>query len=377
MPACRPDPVFTATRASVASNGGGVRRWLLPVLLAWLLGGCSTLGYYAHLAAGETGVLVRRKPIARVVADPHTDPVLRQRLQLALRARTFASDALGLPRNRSYTLYAELDRPYVMYNVFATPELSLQPVEHCFPIAGCVAYQGFYKLGRAQAAAAKLRKAGDDVYIGGVPAYSTLGHFADPVLSTMNRWSDDELVGTIFHELAHQLLYIKDDTVFNESFATFVQREGLRQWHRANHLPPPDAAAARRKRQFTALVLATRERLQAVYAGKLADAGKRTRKLAEIERLRGDYRHLRDTQWGGHGDYDPWIDTPINNAKLLPFGLYDARVPAFATLFAQCGDNWKAFYAAARAIGRLPAAQREARLSALLVGRDTAPIIPE
>jgi predicted aminopeptidase len=373
MPARRPDPVFIATPACVAPNGGRVRRWLAPALLAWLLGGCSTLGYYAHLAAGETGVLVRRKPIARVVADPHTDPALRQRLQLALRARAFASDTLGLPRNRSYTLYADIDRPYVMYNVFATPELSLQPVEHCFPIAGCVAYQGFYKLERAQAAAAKLRKAGDDVYIGGVPAYSTLGHFADPVLSTMNRWSEDELVGTIFHELAHQLLYVKGDTVFNESFATFVQREGLRQWHRANGLAPPDPAAARRKRQFTALVLATRERLQAAYAGQLPDAAKRARKQAGIERLRRDYRHLRDTQWHGHGEYDQWIDTPINNAKLLPFGLYDARVPAFAALFAQCDDDWNAFYTAVRAIAKLSAAQRRARLAALSGTLATAP----
>ena len=369
MPARRPEngSPFVAQ----AYRGGW--HWLLPALLAWLLGGCSTLGYYAHLAAGETGVLVRRKPIARVVADPRTDPALRERLQLALRARTFASDTLGLPRNRSYTLYADIDRPYVMYNVFATPELSLQPVEHCFPIAGCVAYQGFYKLARAQAAAAKLREAGDDVYIGGVPAYSTLGHFADPVLSTMNRWSDDELVGTIFHELAHQLLYVKGDTVFNESFATFVQREGLRQWHRANDLPPRDADAARRKRQFTALVLATRERLQALYASQLADAEKRARKQAEIERLRRDYRQLRDTQWGGDSEYDKWIDTPINNAKLLPFGLYDARVPAFAALFAQCDDDWTAFYAAVRAIGKLPAAQRDARLAALSGAHTASP----
>jgi predicted aminopeptidase len=338
--------------------------WLGVVLLAAALGGCSTLGYYAHLAAGETGVLLRRQPIARVIADPSTGAALRARLQLALRARAFASDALGLPRNRSYTLYADLDRPYVMYNVFATPELSLQPVEHCFPIAGCVAYQGFYKLARAQAAAEKLRAAGDDVHVGGVPAYSTLGHFADPVLSTMNRWSDDQLVGTIFHELAHQQLYVKGDTVFNESFATFVQREGLRQWHQANRLPPSDPAAAQRKRAFTALVLDTRQRLATLYASDLPDAVKRARKQAAFERLRHDYRQLRDSRWHGHGDYDAWIDAPLNNASLLPFGLYDARVPAFAALFAQNGRDWPRFYAAARRIGQLPAAQRAAALSA-------------
>jgi predicted aminopeptidase len=348
--------------------------WLLPALLAGALGGCSTLGYYAHLAAGETGVLVRRRPIARVIANPRTDAALRVRLQLALRARAFASDTLGLPRNRSYTLYADLERPYVMYNVFATPALSLQPVTHCFPIAGCVAYQGFYHLDRAQAAAAKLRAAGDDVYIGGVPAYSTLGHFADPVLSTMNRWSDDELVGTIFHELAHQQLYVKGDTVFNESFATFVQREGLRQWHRANHQPPTDPAAAQRKQAFTALVLATRQRLATLYASDLSDTVKRARKQAEFERLRRDYRHLRNTEWHGHSDYDAWIDGPLNNATLLPFGLYDARVPAFAALFAQSGHDWTAFYAAARRLGQLPPTQRDAALASLTSEKQRVPV---
>jgi predicted aminopeptidase len=339
--------------------------WLLAALLAGALGGCSTLGYYAHLAAGETGVLVRRRPIARVIANPHTAPALRARLQLALQARAFASDALGLPRNRSYTLYADLDRPYVMYNVFATPALSLQPVRHCFPIAGCVAYQGFYQLDRAQAAAARLRAAGDDVYIGGVPAYSTLGHFADPVLSTMNRWSDDQLVGTIFHELAHQQLYVKGDTVFNESFASFVQREGLRQWHRATHRPADDPAAVRRRQTFTPLVLATRQRLSALYASDLPDAAKHMRKQAEFARLRRDDQRLRNGEWRGHDDYKAWVDGPLNNAKLLPFGLYDARVPAFAALFAQSRRNWKAFYAAARRIGQLPPAQRHAALAAL------------
>ncbi|HET7332170.1 aminopeptidase, partial [Dyella sp.] len=298
------------------------RRWtLLAVvvvlaILGGLLGGCSTLRYYSHLAVGEAHVLMAREPASEVIADPDTSPALRQRLQLALRARRFASDVLQLPRNKSYTLYADIGRPFVMYNVFATPELSLKPIEHCFPIAGCVAYQGFYHLDRAKALADKLRKAGDDVYIGGVPAYSTLGHFADPILSSMNRWSTDELVGTIFHELAHQKLYVKGDTAFNESFATFVQREGLREWHEANHLPPPDPSQARRQHQFTQLVLATRKTLKAVYASPLSDAEKRQRKQEAFAQLRRQYRHLRDTQWHGHGDYDHWISTPINNAKL-------------------------------------------------------------
>src|SRR5579885_322497 len=271
--------------------------WRVACLFAVLApaSGCMTLSYYAHLAAGEAQVLHARQPIPRVIADPQTSSELRARLQLAQRARAFASNMLKLPHNNSYTTYADIGRPFVMYNVFATPALSLRPIEHCFLFSGCVAYQGFYRLDRAQALADKLRKQDDDVWIGGVPAYSTLGHFADPLLSTMDDWSDDEIAGTIFHELAHQEVYVRDDTEFNESFATFVQREGLRDWHAHNHLPPPDSASDRHERQFTDLILATRERLKKLYASDASDSEKLQRKQQIFEQLRADYRHLRDT----------------------------------------------------------------------------------
>ncbi|MGH8212370.1 MAG: aminopeptidase [Rhodanobacteraceae bacterium] len=339
-----------------------LRRCVVSMCALALVAGCSTLGYYAHLAAGEAQVLHARKPIPRVIADPHTSPGLRTRLELAQRARAFASDVLKLPRNESYTTYADIGRPFVMYNVFATPALSLQPVEHCFLISGCVAYQGFYRLDRAQALAGKLRKRGDDVWIGGVPAYSTLGHFADPLLSTMDDWSDDDIAGTIFHELAHQQIYIEDDTEFNESFATFVQREGLREWHAYNHLPPPDYIGDRHELQFNQLVLAARDQLKALYAGDLPDAAKLQRKKQIFEQLHADYEHLRDTQWNGDHEYDDWFATPPNNAKLLPFGLYQRAVPAFAELFKRCGSDWTNFYDGVRAIGDGPSHQRKAFL---------------
>ncbi|MGH8125506.1 MAG: aminopeptidase [Rhodanobacteraceae bacterium] len=326
------------------------------------LAGCS-LGYYAHLAEGEVAVLRARKPIPQVIDDPDTPPALRARLKLALRARAFASDTLKLPRNKSYTTYADIHRPFVMWNVFETQALSLQPVEHCFLFAGCVAYQGFYHHDRAETLADEFAKKGDDVWIGGVPAYSTLGHFADPLLSSMDRWSDDELVGTIFHELAHQELYVKNDTAFNESFATFVQREGLQQWHAANHLPPPDPGEVERQKQFTELVLATRRKLKALYASDVPDAAKRVRKAQVFEDMRREYAHMRDTEWHGNKEYDHWFDTPLNNAKLVPFGLYDRGVPAFAALFRHCDGDWQRFYAAVRKLGDGPAAERDAFLA--------------
>ncbi|MGP0173746.1 aminopeptidase [Pseudomonas sp. NCHU5208] len=344
-----------------------LRRLGVP-LLALLLTGCSTLDYYAHLGQGQWQLLQAREPVERLLADPATAPTLARRLRLSQTARDFASSHLHLPDNRSYRLYADLHRPFVVWNVFATPEFSLDPELHCFPIAGCVAYRGYYQQGRARGAAALLRQEGLDTYIGGVEAYSTLGWFDDPLLSTMLRWNDERLVAVIFHELAHQQYYLPGDTAFNESFATFVEREGLRQWHAARGETPPPSDD-RQRQQFVDLVLASRERLRQLYASDLPEAAMRLAKQAEFARLRRDYRALRQREWGGQGRFDAWIDSPLNNAKLLPFGLYDQWVPAFAALFARAGQDWPAFYAAVAALGQLPAAERQAQLQALLQER--------
>ena len=341
-----------------------LRRFAVP-LLALLLGGCSTLDYYAHLGQGQWQLLQARQPVEQLLEAPTTDPDLARRLTLSQQARDFASARLHLPENRSYRLYADLERPFVVWNVFATPEFSLDPELHCFPIAGCVAYRGYYQQGRARGAAALLRQQGLDTYIGGVEAYSTLGWFDDPLLNTMLRWNDERFIAVIFHELAHQQYYLPGDTAFNESFATFVEREGLRQWHASRGETPP-ATNDRQRQQFIELVLASRERLRQLYASDLAEADMRIAKQAEFERLRRDYRAMRQRKWGGQGRYDAWIDSPLNNAKLLPFGLYDQWVPAFAALFEGAQRNWPAFYAAVAALGRLPEDERLSELQGLL-----------
>ncbi len=338
---------------------------ILPFGAAVLLCGCSSLSYYSQLARGEYQLLDARRPIADVLADPAVDPHLKQRLQLAQSARAFASEHLKLPSNGSYTLYADLGRDSALWNVFATTELSLAPLTHCFPIAGCVAYRGYYSQAAAQAEAARLQVAGYDVYVGSVPAYSTLGWFDDPILNTMLGWNDDRLDSGIFHELAHQQLYLKGDTAFNESFATFVEQEGLRQWHAARNLPTQDNLAEQREQQFTALVLATRERLAKLYAsGQPADALRRGKQL-EFAQLRSDYRALRDGPWAGYAGYDGWFNSEINNARLLPFGLYHTWVPAFAALYAKSNGDWPAFYAAAKSLAAEPPAARQLALESL------------
>jgi predicted aminopeptidase len=344
-------------------------RCLVPLCLGVLLSGCASLDYYAQVSRGQLDLLAARQPVAELLADPQTDPELQRRLALAQQARDFASAELELPDNRSYRLYADLQRPYVVWNVFATAELSLAPLTHCFPVAGCVAYRGFYQQGRARGAAALLQADGLDTYVAGIEAYSTLGWFDDPILNTMLRWDDERLAAVIFHELAHQQLYVADDTAFNESFASFVEQQGLRQWRAARGLAPTDAGEERQRRQFTELILASRERLQALYDQPLADAQKRAGKAAEFERLRAEYRALRDDEWGGDRRYDAWMAQPLNNARLLPFGLYDQWVAAFAALFQEAGGDWAQFYRRAEALGELPAEERERALAAL-AGRD-------
>ncbi|NIE75778.1 aminopeptidase [Pantoea sp. Ap-967] len=343
-----------------------VFRHLVPLLGIIALSGCSSLGYYGQLAEGQWQLLRARQPVDQVIANPATPAKLRERLAHAEQARLFASQHLKLPDNRSYRLYTDLKRPYVVWNVFATPELSLQPVTHCFPIAGCVAYRGYYQQGAARGAAALLREQGLDVYVSGVEAYSTLGWFDDPILSSMAAWGDERLATLIFHELAHQRFYVKDDTEFNESYANFVEQEGTRQWRVARGLAPVGADDSEQREQFTRLILASRERLQAIYAGPLDDVHKRMAKQAEFERLRGEYKQVRDSQWNGDKRYDAWIYAPLNNAKLLPFGLYDQWVPAFAALFREVNGDWARFYERVEQLGRLPADERKAALQRLM-----------
>ncbi|VVQ34934.1 hypothetical protein PS943_04113 [Pseudomonas fluorescens] len=334
-------------------------------MLFLFLNGCAGVSYYGQLASGQLQLLRAREPVSRVIADPGRDQQLRAHLIQSQQARTFASQQLRLPDNQSYRLYADIGRPFVVWNVFATPEFSLTPQNHCFPIAGCVAYRGYYSQSAARGEAALQRLQGMDVSIGGVEAYSTLGWFNDPIISSMMAWGDERVAMLIFHELAHQRFYVKDDTEFNESFATFVEQEGTRQWRAFRGLAPDSGAQVQQRDQFIQLVLDTRTRLERLYTLPLPADQMRQRKADEFERLRGEYRQLRDSQWAGDKRYDVWINAPMNNARLLPFGLYDQWVPAFAALFRQEGGDWVKFYASVEKLGALPVAERKAALRAL------------
>jgi predicted aminopeptidase len=341
----------------------------LPVLLAaLLLGGCTTLGYYGHLARGQMRLLQLREPIDRILADPQRDPELQRRLKKVLAVRRWAVERLGLPDNRSYTSYADLGRPYVIWNVFAAPELSLDPVQNCFVIVGCMAYRGYYLREPAEGQAEILKARGYDVFVSGVPAYSTLNWFEDPVLSSMMRWSDEILIGTIIHELAHQQLYARNDTAFNESFAEFVEEQALEQYlAEQGGTTQAWRLYEQRRRQFIDLVLATRSRLEQVYRSERSDEEKRMAKVEQFLQLREEYQKLRDGPWIGYTGFDRWFEElEANNARLLPFGLYDSYKPAFGVLFKREGEDWPRFFAAAERLARLSSRERKRELKRLL-----------
>jgi predicted aminopeptidase len=336
------------------------------------LGACGSLRYYAQAVRGQSELVVHRQDVSALVGDPATEAKLATRLALAQQARRFASEHLGLPDNHSYTRYVDLHRNYVVWNVFSTPRYSVEPELHCFPIAGCVAYRGYFAEADARAEGARLKEQGEDVEIGGVSAYSTLGWFADPILSTMLRWDDDELDSTIFHELAHQLIYVKDDSAFNESFATFVQDQGLREWRESRGLPARSDRGQLMEDGFTALVLDLRDRLKKQYASGASDAEMEVAKQREIRAFRARYAQWRDAKWPQDHAYDAWVNAPINNARMVPFGLYDQWVPAFAALFSQSQQHWPIFYARVRELVKQPRAGRDAALERLS-GKGTTP----
>jgi len=358
----------TAARRFAARIAPGLARLLLLFVVA-AAGGCASLRYYAHVAHGQVALLAGREPIERAIGDVRLDATVRERLRGALAARRFASDRLALPRNRSYTSYVQLDRPFVTWSVFAAAEFSVEPLTHCFPFAGCVAYRGYFDRAHADRAAKELGRQGYETAVRGVAAYSTLGWFADPIVSSMLRGGDDELDRVIFHELAHQLLYVPGDTAFNESYASFVADEGLREWRLANGRSAADDQAAHDD-AFTRIVLGLREQLRKLYASSQDDAAKRQGKAATIDAFRRHYAELRDREWNGDHSYDAWVAAPINNASLVPFGLYDRWFGAFAALFADSGNDWTAFHARVRDLARVPQNERDRRLAALQVRPD-------
>jgi predicted aminopeptidase len=343
-------------------------RLLVAAALCLWLGGCANVAYYAQAVEGESEVLSAAHPIGDLVADPGTDPALRRQLEQVNAMRDFASHDLALPDNGSYRSYASLARPYVVWNVFAAPALSLEPKQWCLLFVGCVSYRGYFDQRDAEKFADGLKRRGFDTYVAGIPAYSTLGLFDDPVLDTFLRLGDQTAARIIFHELAHQLIYVRGDTSFNESFAVAVEQEGLRRWlaHGSSAGQLRDLATQEvRQAQFERLIDDCRERLRAIYASSLPEAAKLQAKEAAYAGLRQAYARLKAEAWSGYAGYDHRMAQPLNNAELASMSLYTRWLPSFRALLAEEHGDLPRFYQRVAALAKLPKPARSAILAGL------------
>ena len=358
----------------------------LLICLGLVLTGCAvfseSIGYYWQSASGHLSIMRQAKPIDQWIADPQTKPALKNKLSTVRDIRAYASRELGLPDNGSYKSYADLKRASVVYNVLATPELSMQMRQWCFPVVGCVTYRGYYDKDAAEGFAQGLRAQGDDVYVGGVPAYSTLGYFDDPLLNTFINYPDAELARLVFHELSHQVVYIKSDTTFNESFATAVETLGVEQWLAAQNNPAltkdyQDFAA--RRADFLALLKRYRFRLEQTYidAGSANPILLRQQKAQVFEDLKAEYDTIKIARWNGFTGYDRWFAQPLTNAHLAAIATYTDLVPGFIRLARDASSdaksdassdsvtkpiNFPQFYLRVKALSQLDKAQRDKKL---------------
>jgi predicted aminopeptidase len=340
---------------------------LAAACLALLVSGCANVSYYFQSVSGQLDVWRRERPIEDVIADPATAQALKDGLARVLEIRAFASRELGLPDNASYRRYADLGRPFVVWNVFAAPEFSVQPLQSCFVFAGCVSYRGYFAREDAERFSAGLAEQGNDIYIGGVPAYSTLGYFADPVLNTFIHYPEAEIARLIFHELAHQVAYVRDDTVFNESFAVAVEQEGVRRWLARGGDAKQQEQFERGRRiraDFSGLVQKYRERLDALYRTRLAPDAMRDRKRAIFAEFEAEYQLLK-SQWGGYSGHDRWFASKPNNAQLASVVAYSQLVTVFETLLGRESGDLARFYAAVKELAALPKEERDSRIRAL------------
>jgi predicted aminopeptidase len=355
------------------------RRWLLAFsALVLIVTGCRTVSYYGQAVSGQMEILTKREDINKILSRPDTRASLREKLTLVQELRAFAEKELQLESHGHYSAYADLGRRYVVWNVYAAPEFSLEPKKWWYPVVGRLKYRGFFSEKQARAHAAELVKEGYDVHVAGIDAYSTLGFFNDPVLNTFIHSEPADLAELLFHELAHARVFAKGDTDFNEAFATAVGEEGVRRWINTR----ADAATRaryemelRRKDQFVRLVMHGRDQLKKVYGEESAHGPrvepkpgsaqlvslKRAQKQAVLDQMRRDYAQLKSS-WGGYAGYDGWFGKSLNNAQLSTVATYYELVPALNNLLVKCGGDLEKFYTECKALAKLTKEQRRAEL---------------
>ncbi|MCP4487654.1 MAG: aminopeptidase [Gammaproteobacteria bacterium] len=351
-------------------NTGFFMRFALVIIILPLLGACADLGYYWHSAKGHLAIMQKRVPIDDLVDDPELDGKLKQRLKLVKQIRQFSVDRLALPDSGSYSDFAQLERPYVLQNLFAAPEFSIKLLSWCYPVAGCASYRGYYEQQRLDKFVKLLQADGNEIYIARVPAYSTLGWFDDPVLSSFIHWPEFRLAGLLFHELTHQRLYIDDDSKFNESLASAVQQVGTRLWlgHRqqTDQLGMFDRSLSYR-RGVVALIESVRSQLAELYRSELDEAEKRRQKQAIFQTSRHSYEDI-STAHDYRDGFAKWFAGELNNAKLASVSTYNALISSFVTMITAHDNDFNAFFDYVEKIGQLDKQQRDLCLQAWKAG---------
>jgi predicted aminopeptidase len=343
------------------------------LLAVGLLIACTEVGYYAQCARGHLDVMRRCRPIGELLADQSLPESRRHQLEKIRLSREFASAQLALPDNGSYRNFADLERPFVVWNVVAAPEFSLQAKQWCFPVAGCVSYRGYFDEAAARGEADLLTAQGFETDVYGVQAYSTLNWFDDPVLNTFLDGSELRAAALIFHELAHQVVYVADDSRFNEAFAKTVELEGVRRWlgqsgtmdewqHYREQMGRGD--------QFQQLLHNAREGLATLYERTLPVDAMRAAKQGVLADFARDYAALK-ASWGGYAGYDPWVSRGLNNARLASLATYHDLVPAFQGLLAAKGGDLPAFYQQVGRLAALPSSERLVQLDGYVAGVQT------
>ncbi|WP_426417463.1 aminopeptidase [Aestuariirhabdus sp. LZHN29] len=334
----------------------------------FMLGGCEAPGYYWQAGEGQWQLLHQRQEVAELIESEQTPEQLRERLLTSQQMIDFAHQALKLPDNGSYRHYVDLERPYVVWNLFASEEFLIEPYQWCYPVAGCLNYRGYFDPESADQAATKMAQQGFDTWVGGVRAYSTLGWFSDPLLNTFIYQQELGLAELIFHEMAHQRVFAKGDTEFNESLATVIANEGVRRWAlRSNlHYDRHEVETERNNRQaFALLVKETRDQLQALYRRPLDDSTKRAQKQQVLQQLRIEYQRRRRAQWQTFDRYDDWVAGDLNNAKLSTVSSYYRWVPLFESLLQESDRDLDALYSELDRLAAMPPQKRRGALHKL------------
>jgi predicted aminopeptidase len=379
-------------RGLISKSGERLLGMFFLVLLMTGLCGCQTAHYYHQAIAGEFQILSHRKPIAELMVDPQTPAELKGKFERVTQLRAFAQAELKLPINKHYLTYVDVHRRFVIWNVHAASEFSLQPKKWWYPFVGSLKYRGYFSETDARQYGERLAQQGDDVYVEGVEAYSTLGWFADPLLNTFIAHPEADLAETLFHELTHQRLFLSGDTDFNEAFATAVAEEGVRRWFQAKHDQAgyqQYRAELQRNRQFVALVMKTRGQLERVYGetnqhrvthpkpSSSAQLRMREEKARVLQQSREDYEQLK-ASWGGYSGYDGWFAQSLNNAQLNTIAVYYELVPGFQVLLQQQAGNLELFYKAVEDMRKLKKDARHRRLQELgsLTVRDSCKNLP-